>query len=391
MTARKGLAGVSNSVLQAALRDLQAEAYTNARKFTGTGMVSGNSTIDVSTETFVGQLRWEQPLTGIYNVGSVTDATAGTKTYGNEEMLTYIKTTRAVGTDVKKLARVLTQKDGLSQFSRDQTELRTQDEHNSILSVLRGVAIAEALTGTGTGGSGGQTFSNDPESATHGFYVDLGAGNLVGAQSATSQGAHRAEGILKAFGMGFKDYEPEYAYLVANPALMADLRSANLVDADRVTDGNMDLETIFQGKFRLVKSRANMGLTSAEIAKLNLGSGTDITGTKLSYIVLPGAVAFKSLAVEDPVELGSDPSAYHGFGIKEMWTRWGYVAHPAGYTWFGKDDEFVDLRGYEKIWDPDGSGDWKQLADTVAAPTKGVWKRKAKSALTLGILPIFHA
>ena len=156
-------------------------------------------------------------------------------------------------------------------------EHRAMDEDGALRSLLKGVAVSEVLNGAasagGGAGLGGQTFYNDPTDKKYGFYVDLGANPVVGAATTTSQGAQRAEAFIRAIGMAWKDYEPEYAYLVTDPAVMASLRSANLVDQDRVTDGNMEFQTIFQGKFRLLNTRSNMNLTAGEIAKLNVGAG----------------------------------------------------------------------------------------------------------------------
>jgi hypothetical protein len=210
--------------------------------------------------------------------------------------------------------------------------------------VLKGIAITEALIGagnaSGSAGLGGQTFDNDPESDRYGFYVDLGTNKMVGAASASSQGAARADSLVNALGMGYKDYEPSFAYLIANPAMLASLRSANLIDADRVQDGNIELETLFQGKFRLIKSRANQSLTPTEMSVINGGGGVDIAGTKISFLILPGSVAHKSLTLEAPVGIDENAGSYHGFGHKDLWYRWGYVAHPAGYSWAGSDEAF---------------------------------------------------
>lgn len=392
MSAIKGLPGVDQYVLQAALGDLGDEAYTDAKRLTNTAIVSSPSTVTTDTETYVGQLRWEQPLRANINIGTLVDPTVGTKTYGNQEMLKYVKTTRSAGSDVKNLASVLTQKNGLAKFMRDQVEIRSQDEHSSILSVLKGVAITEALMGAGTAGGaaglGGQTFDNDPESLRHGFYVDLGANKLVGASTATSQGAARAESLVNALGMGFKDYEPPYAYLLANPSLVASVRSANMVDQDRVEDGNLELETLFQGKFRMIKSRANASLTTAETAKLGAAGGVPLVGKKISFLVLPGSIAFRALMLDVPVEYDTNAGAYHGFGTRDLWYRWGYVAHPAGYSWSGSEEEFVPENGYQKVRDLTVVKDLS--ATTAMATAKGIWTRKAKSVLSLGILPIFH-
>jgi hypothetical protein len=394
MTARNDLPGAENYVLQEAISAYSHEAYTNARKLTGTGIVGSNPLIDKSTETFIGQTRWFKPMNPVINVASITDPTDGTPSVYSSDFLTYIKTVRTYGGQKINMKEVVTQHDGLAKIGRDFGEHNAQDEHNALLAVVKGVAISEALNGAAAGsgatGLGGQTFENDPTDKKYGFYVDLGANAVVGAATTTSQGAQRAEGFLNAVGMAFKDYEPEYFYLITSPEMYASLRSANLVDQDRVRDGSVEFQTIFQGKFRLIQTRANGGLTSAERTKINTGPGVDIVGTKTSYVIHPGALAFERLAVPVPVEIDRDASAYKGGGTTEIWHRWGYVIAPAGYNWNGSDEEFPTDAAYMYAVE---AGTPKALTSVVSgtlADTSGTWERKVNSALSLGILPIFH-
>jgi len=64
------LAGADEYVLQAVMGAYSHEAYTDARRLSGTGIVSSNSEIDRNTETFMGQLRWNQPLNPTINVAT---------------------------------------------------------------------------------------------------------------------------------------------------------------------------------------------------------------------------------------------------------------------------------------------------------------------------------
>ena len=243
MTARTNVTGADNFVLQEAISAYSDEAYTNAKKLVGTGIVGDNPNIDTSTETFIGQVRWFKPLNPTVNVASLTDASDGTKTNYSSDYLNYVKTVRTHGAEKVNMQQVVTQQDGLAKIGRDFAETRAQDEHNALLSILKGVAISEALSGaaaaSGQAGLGGQTFDNDPTDKRYGFYVDLGASKPVAAATSAIQGAARAESFLNAFGMAYKDYEPEFAYLVTSPEIMASLRSANLVDETPVQDGNI--------------------------------------------------------------------------------------------------------------------------------------------------------
>ncbi len=395
MTVKTTLSGADNFVLQEALSAYSDEAYTTARKLSGTGIVGSNPLIDVSTETFTGQVRWFKPLNPTINVASLTDAADGTGTSYSSEYVSYIKTVRTHGATKVNMQQVVTQVDGLAKIGRDFGETRAQDEHDAVLSILRGVALSEVLNGAAAGsgstGLGGQTFDNDPTSKRYGFYVDLGAAKAVVDATSAIQGAARAEGFLKAFGQAYKDYEPDYAYLVTSPEIMASLRSANLVDSTMVTDGNINFNTIFQGKFRLIQTRASQGFSTADLTKINTGAGVDIVGTKTSFIVLPGALAMEALMVPEPVEIDRNAAAYKGGGSTSVWYRWGYVMHPAGYNWAGSDSAFPANADYLKVVEGSTPKALADVASGTLASTSGTWVRKASSALSLGILPVFHS
>ncbi len=394
MTAKTNLAGADQFVLQEAISAYSDEAYTNAKKLSGTGIVGSNPDIDTSTETFVGQVRWYKPLNPTINVASLTDAADGNKTNYASDYLNYVKTVRTHGAEKVNMQQVVTQVDGLAKVGRDFAETRAQDEHNAILSILKGVAISEALNGaaagSGSAGLGGQNFDNDPTDKRYGFYVDLGAAKTVSDATSAVQGAARAQAFLNAFGMAYKDYEPEFAYLVTSPEVMASLRSANLVDQDTVTDGSVTFNTIFQGKFRLIQTRAAQGMSTSELTKINTGAGVDIVGTKTSFIVLPGALAMEALAVPDQVEITRNGNAYKGGGSTSIWYRWGYVMHPAGYNWAGSQEGFPGDADYKKV-SVNGTPTVLTAAADGLATTSGTWTRKSASALSLGILPIFHS
>lgn len=391
---KTNLAGASNFVLQEALGAYTDEAYTNAKKLSSTGIVGGNPNIVIDTETFIGQMRWYKPMTPTVNVASLTNSAAGVKSNFATDYLTYIKTVRTSGAEKVNLQKVVTQVDGLAKYGRDFGETRAQDEHDAILAVLRGVALSEVLNGaaaaSGSSGLGGQTFENDPTSKRYGFYVDLGANKAVVDSTSTVQGAARAQGFLQAFGMAFKDYEPEYAYLITSPEMMASLRSANLVDQDRVTDGNIMFNTIFQGKFRLIQTRATQGFSSAEMTKINTGAGVDIAGSKVSFLVLPGALAMEALPIDEPVEIQRVAGAYMGGGTTEIWNRWGYILHPAGYNWAGPAEDFPTNGVYTSVMEGSTNLALTSVVSGTLASTTGVWARKTNSALSLGILPVFH-
>lgn len=395
MTARTNVPGATNFVLQESIGAYTDEAYTNAKKISNSGIVSGNPNIDKNGETYIGQMRWFKPLNPTINVASLTNAAAGAKTTYSSDFLTYIKTVRTHGADKVNMQTIVTQQDGLAKIGRDFSETRAQDEHNAILAVLKGVAISEALRGAGSAsgaaGNGGQTFSNDPLDATVGFYVDLGAQTPVIAATAAIQGAARAENFMIAMSMAFKDYEPEYAYLLTSPQVMASFRSANLVDDDKVTDGNMMFDTLFNGKLRLVLTRATQRMTASDLTKINTGTGVDILGPITSFLVLPGAIAMEPLDVPDSVEVTRDGNAYMGGGVSTIWYRWGYILAPAGYNWAGSPDAFPLDTDYMSVMEAGTQKTIAAVGSTTMANVTGVFQRKSTSVLSLGILPIFHS
>lgn len=393
MTAVVNLAGADNFVLQEAISAYADEAYTLAKRLTGTGITGSNDKIDKNTETYVGQVRWWKPSDHVENVASLTDSTDGVTGTDASDMLKYVKTVRTTGKSKVNMQEVVTRQDGLAKFGRDFAHNRAEGENASLLSVLKGVAIAEALngaaSGTGSVGLGGQTFDNDPTNKRYGFYVDLGNAKPVVDASAAVQGAARATGMLNAFGMAYKDYEPAFAYMAISPETLASFRAANLVDSDKVSEANVDFETIFAGKFRLLVTRANLGFSTAELTKLNTGAGVDIVGSKTSFIILPGSVAFEQLTVPDETEIERKAAAYKGGGTTSVWYRYGYVLAPAGYSWEGSEQEFPSNDGYKAVKESSSTVGLTAATNGLAS-TVGVWTRKSASALTLGILPVFH-
>jgi hypothetical protein len=387
------LPGASNYVLQAAITAYADEAYTNARKLSGTGIAGSDARIDPSTETFIGQMRWFKPLNPVINIASLTDATKGVATTYASDFSTYVKSARTHGAEKVNMQTLVTSDDGLAKVGRDFAETRAQDEHNAMMAVLKGVALTEALMGAANGsgavGLGGQNFDNDPVDKRYGFYVDLGAVSPVIAATTAVQGAARAEGFLQALGMAWKDFEPEYAYLITSPQMVASLRSANLVDDEKVSEGNIMFDTIFGGKFRLIQSRTTQSFTAAQLAKINLGAGVDIIGTKTSFIVLPGAIAMPQLTIDMPTEITRIGETYAGGGSTNIWHRWGYVAHPSGYNWLGDATAFASDASYQ--FSITGGVAGAITAQTPDATTTGTWARKTNSALGLSILPIFHS
>ena len=351
-----------------AISQYSLERWTHARLLTGTGMTSGNVDILTSGEGFTGQLRWLQEFDATINQVEVSgSSTDGTVTNMTSEIADYIKCMRSFGADAPRQAGTVTQRDGLQDFADQFVNAQAKNESKAIESVIKGVIGAEAAVGAGI-----VQFSTDADAASTGAFVDLNAAGEFGAAATgatderglvgTSAGGKGVENLFKAVGMFWKDYEPDYMYMITNPQLLADLRSKNLVDDTTVTEGNIEFSTILNGKFRLIMSRVGLGDYSA-------GSNVNTRSTKTTVLVAPGAISFVPIMAEIPVEFDRDASAYGGGGKVEVWYRYGFIVHPNGYDWAGATNAFP--------------------SDATLA-TAGSWSRKAK-ALNLGILPIFHA
>lgn len=362
---------ITNTMFQAIALAISAysdEQYTNAKKLNSTSIVGSDARIDTSGESFIGQLRWYKTLTPNINVPSLSNAAAGAYTDISTDVADYIKSLRTFGAQQVNLQQIVSQQDGLQKIGRDFTETRSQDEHDNILAVLKGVCASEVARGGGI-----VAYTTDASSAGTGFFVDINAAGLFGSAATgagderklidvSAMGAARGERLFKAVGAAFKDYEPDYMYMITSPETMAELRAANLVDTTAVTDGNLVFQTIFGGKFRLLLTRAAQGDNSAS-------DNVNDRSVKTTFIVKPGAISFTPIAVPVPVAVERNEEAYTGGGSTNIWYRWGYVIHPLGYDWSGATNAFASVTSY------------------AAAAS---WTRKA-DYLNLAILPIFHA
>jgi hypothetical protein len=344
------------------------EAYTNARKLDSTGIVGTDARIDTSGESFNGQMRWYKPLVPNINVASLTVAAEGSYTDVATDIADYIKTIRTFGSQQVNLQEVISRQDGLAKIARDFNEVRTQDQSDAILATLKGVAAYEVSLGGGV-----TAYDTNVDSANTGMFIDLNAAGLFGGAAtdaasarklidASAMGAARGERLFKAIGAAFKDYEPDFMYMITSPENLAELRAANLVDTTVVTDGNLTFQTIFGGKFRLILTRAAQGNNGAS-ANVNDQS------TKTTFIVKPGAISFTPISIPVPVEVERHAGSYNGGGSTDIWYRYGFVVHPWGYDWNGATTAFATNTNYG---------------------TAGSWARKL-GYLNLGILPILHA
>jgi len=358
--------------VQRYVNDYSHEMYTNAKKLSGTAIVGADAEINTSIEDYIGQARWYKPLMANINVPSVTDATDGSYTEVDTAFYKYAKTVRTHGAKEVNVQKVISQEDGLAKIARDFGETKAQDEHNSVLESLNGVAAYEVSRGGGI-----VAFNTDCDDPNTGFYVDVNAAGEFGpaATSASDErrlidqskvGAMRGERLFKAMGMAWKDYEAPFYYMITSPETLADLRGANLVDDTVITEGNLVFNTIFQGKFRLLLTRAT-GNDQSGSANVNDQSA------KTTFICKPSALTMKSLAVPMPVEMDRAAARHGGSGTTDIWYRWGYVCHPMGYSWDGSEVQFVQTSG---------AGGYDQ-ADS--------WERSEAGYLNLGILPILHA
>jgi hypothetical protein len=351
------------------------EAYTTSQKLNSTGIVGQRDDITADGESFVGQFRMYKPLAANINVPSLSSATDGTYTDVSTDIANYVKTVRTFGAQQVNLQEVISKQDGLSKIARDFAQVRADDEGNALMSVLKGVAASEvALGDLGGSGNGGITaFDTDADASATGNFVDINALGEFGSAAtgtsdarklfdATATGAARGERLFKAIGMAFKDYEPDFMYLVTSPQTMAEMRAANVVDETMITDGNLEFNTLFGGKFRLVMTRANQ-------ASSHSSGDANAQSTKCTFVVKPSSVSFAPVSVPTPVEVDRDAASYTGGGSTNVWYRYGFIMHPLGYNWSGATNAF---------------------ATNTTLGAAASYSRKM-DALNLGILPILHS
>ena len=143
---------ITNTLFQTVALAISAysdEGYTTARKLNSTAIVGNDARIDVSGESYIGQLRWYKPLVPNINIASLSNAAEGTYTDISTDIADYIKSVRTFGSQQVNLQQIVSKQDGLAKIARDFTEVRAQDEHNAILAVIKGVAAYEVSLGNG--------------------------------------------------------------------------------------------------------------------------------------------------------------------------------------------------------------------------------------------------
>ena len=340
---------------------------TDAVKLIGTALVGTDARINVNDEDFYGSVRWNKAL-GNLNYGTASAGTTeinyasetnteGKTTDFSTDILEFIKTYRTFGVDQYNVTQLITGQPGaIVTVGGQLADVRARDEDEALRSVIEGVIKAEVAIGEAETNQGGQSATNTFDDGK-GFYVDLGTTKLV---DTTKVGAKAVEGLLSAISYAFADQEDDFMYLLIDQAVMLDLRLANFIDDDRVTEGNIDFQTILNGKIRLILSRKGFAAESSSSA---------VTGVKTSVLMKAGAVSFNTIGVSNPVAFDRDESVGGGSGLQEMWARWSYCLAPRGYTWAGLKTAYATNALFK-----------------VAAS----WTRK-ETIGNLGILPIFHA
>ena len=375
------------------------EEYTRAKKIVSTALMGSDAQINPNGEDYIGQVRFYKPLGGYAAGGTnasedVTGSANATvniasqnENYGattniTTSVETYVKTVRTHGANEYQVQSVISGQDGLAKIARDFSETRSEDEDQSIRAILSGVSDSEMATAEAL-------IAADP---TLTKYSDLFAGNAVDADpskafgfvastsgtigtgsslttlvdnTATTPGK-RVEHIIRAMG-AWSDYTPPFVYLVVGPETYLDIKISNLVDDERVTDGNISFETIMSGQVRLLVSR-NFSAEGAPSANDALGSTT--TAVKTSYMMLPGSLYMSSVSVPNPVAVDRNESVGSGAGRTTAWYRWGYVMHPRGYSYANAANQ-------------------SQFATNALYSAGDSWTRQA-DILNLGILPLYH-
>jgi hypothetical protein len=384
--------------LNKAISAYSDEMYTRAKKIVSTGVVGSDANINANGEDFIGQVRFYKPL-GAYAVGGTNaaeDATGSNNSVVNvatqdenhggttnisTEVQTYIKTVRTHGANEYLVQSVISGQDGIAKIARDFAETRAEDEDQALRSCLAGVMNTELKTANDKAGTtysarfAGNAVDADP---TKSFGYVAASSDTIGTGTAieglvdlsASTPGRRVEHIIRAMG-AWSDYTPDFVYLVVSPEVYLDIKVANLVDDERITDGNISFETLLGGIVRVIVSR-NFGQGLGSVTHAALSGTTASSAIKVSYMMLPGSVFMASTSVPNPVAIDRNESVGSGSGRTTAWYRWGYVMHARGYSFTGTQTAFAANATY---------------AGTAGTPS---WARKV-DLLNLGILPIFHA
>jgi hypothetical protein len=385
--------------LNKAISAYSDELYTRAKKLVGTELVGTDASINANGEDFIGQVRFYKPL-GNYAVGAtggtsedvtgaasaVVNVASQDEDYGktsniSTEVQTYIKTVRTHGANEYMVSSLISGQEGLAKIARDFAETRAEDEDQALRACLSGVMNTELKTANDLAASSyaaafaGNSVDGDPSKAF--AYVaassdTVGTGSSIEALVDNTQATpgKRVEHIIRAMG-AWSDYAPSFVYMVISPEVYLDIKVANLVDDERVTDGNISFETILGGVIRVIVSR-NFSAALASATNAALSGVTAMSTVKVSYMMLPSSVFMADVQVANPVAVDRNEGVGMGAGRTTAWYRWGYVMHARGYSFTGTQTAFASNAAY---------------TGTVASPS---WARKA-DILNLGILPIFHA
>ena len=392
------VSGVGTNAIRRAISAYSDQEYTDNVRIAGTALVGSDARISTSDEDYYGTIRWTQTLGDIAGqavnrvnaAGNTTainlateDSTEGQTTDVRYDSSKYIKTMRTMGAEQYNVTQVLSQApNAIEKVSRDFGVTRARDADAALLAMLRGVALEESR------GTSGQVITS-PRDDTNGFYFETGGTNggngLISANAVGNMGAARGSALYTAMAAGFGDLEPDFMYLVTDVETYQDIRSANLIDEDRVRDGNVDVATLLSGKIRVIVTQSLSSHNAS--GQTNVGSAAN----KTSYLMLPGALYQHDLSVPNPVAFDADESVGGGAGEREIWYRWGNIYHPRGYSWEGRTDGFVANSGAFTAANraaASGSSGVTALVNTTANQFQA-WERK-ETVGNLGILPIFH-
>ena len=424
------LGNVGTNAMARAISAYSDQEYTDNVRIAGTALVGSDARISGSDEDYFGTIRWTNTLGSLtYNTGNSSDTAEtnrdnitiniggetqdeGALTGVRHDSSQYIKTLRSMGAAQYNVTQLLTSApNAIEKVSRDFGVARARDADAALIAMLEGVTHAEvfrrAEDGRGTAVSSTRTALNgygqgvtltEDQKAQAGFYFDVNgphnttfsdnsASNTsnMGLIDTSSMGGKAAANLWAAAAAAFGDNEPEFFYLVIDPRTYQDIRSANLLDdQDRISDGNIDVPTLLQGKFRLLIT-GNLGGfqdRSASAAATGFAQGVAVNeeSDRVSYLMLPGSLYQSDIAVPNPVAFDTDESKGRGTGEREVWYRWGNVYHPRGYTWTGLVTAYAQNGSAAAALGAQGS----VYADGIQ------WMRK-ESPRNLGILPIFHA
>ena len=252
-----------------------------------------------------------------YNTKETPDAPPGTREIG------------VLNTDIQKM---ISKQDGVSIFAQNLARSQARDEHDAVISVIKGVCDSETKPDGRKGGL--LDFESNPKDENLGCFIDLNdkdfLSNKGDTQSSKGYGklfdiscrnAVGVKNLISALGIVYKDYEPDFLYLLVSMDSLSEIKKMNLIDEYLVEEGNTRFQTILQGKFRLFLTREKINITSPIVNEQS---------KRTTVVVSPESFSFVRRLVDESIKIYPIENDKY-----EVFHRYNFGIRPEGYRWTG--------------------------------------------------------